>query len=160
MWHEWSWTFNNWKMHWGRHYQQCSRVTRLYETRNLPQAATTRWWCGQVVVTTTTTSCKHWCGWIALRCDMDKVDKAARPYRHTSLTRKWRHRQSFQVPRFGHDQVWTDHTGTRFSTHCKRTSISARTERRRSHEMELVRVSSLLWGGAVDWVASIVIANA
>ena len=30
------------------------------------------------------------------------------------------HRQSFQVPRFGHNQVWTDHTGTRFSTHCKR----------------------------------------
>ena len=45
-------------------------------------------------------------------------------------------RLSFQVPRFVHNQVWTDHTGTRFSTHCKRTSISARTERRRSHAME------------------------
>ena len=32
--------------------------------------------------------------------------------------------------------MWTDHTGTRFSTHCKRTLISARTERRRSHAME------------------------
>ena len=64
------------------------------------------------------------------------MDKAARPYRHTSLTRKWMHRQSFQVPNYGHSQVWTDHTGTRFSTQCKRTSISARTERRRSHAME------------------------
>ena len=25
------------------------------------------------------------------------------------------HRHSFQVPRFGHNQVWIDHTGTRFS---------------------------------------------
>ena len=32
--------------------------------------------------------------------------------------------------------VPTDHTGARFSTHCKRTSISARTERQRSHVME------------------------
>ena len=39
-------------------------------------------------------------------------------------------------PRFGHNQVWTEPTGTRFSTHCKRTSISARTERRRSNAME------------------------
>ena len=46
------------------------------------------------------------------------------------------HRQSFQVPRCGHNQVWTDHSGTRFLTYCKRTSISARTERRRSHAME------------------------
>ena len=46
------------------------------------------------------------------------------------------HRQSFQVPNLGHNQVWTDHTGTRFSTHCKRTPTSARTERRRSHAME------------------------
>ena len=83
-----------------------------------------------------TTSCLHWCGWIAVRCDLEQVDKAARPYRHISLTWKWMHRQSFQVPRFGHNQVWTDHTGTRFSTHCKRRSISARTERRRSHAME------------------------
>ena len=51
-------------------------------------------------------------------------------------TRKWMHQQSFQVPRFGHNQVWTDRTGTRSSTHCKRTSISARTERRQSHAME------------------------
>ena len=51
----------------------------------------------------------------------------SRPYRHTSLTRKWMHRQSFQVTNFGHNQVWTEHTGTRLSTHCKRTSISART---------------------------------
>ena len=29
--------------------------------------------------------------------------------------RKWMHRQSFQVPRFGHNQAWTDHTGSRFS---------------------------------------------
>ena len=78
---------------------------------------------GQVAVTITTTSCKRWCGGIALRCDLEQVDKAARPYRHISLTRKWMHRQSFQVPRSGHNQVWTDHTGTRFSTHCKRTSI-------------------------------------
>ena len=71
------------------------------------------------------------------RCDLEQVVKAdIRPYRHTSLTRKWMHRQSFQVPSFGHNQVWTDHTGTRFSTHCKRTSISARPERRRSHAME------------------------
>ena len=28
------------------------------------------------------TSCEHWCGWIALRCDLEQVDKAARPYRH------------------------------------------------------------------------------
>ena len=43
MWHDGSLIFNNWKMHWGRHYQQRSRVTRHYETRNLPKAATTRW---------------------------------------------------------------------------------------------------------------------
>ena len=66
--------------------------------------------CGQVQVTTTTTSCEHWCGWIALRCELERVDKAARPYRHFSQARKWMHRQSFQVPRFGHNQVWTDHT--------------------------------------------------
>ena len=46
------------------------------------------------------------------------------------------HQQSFQVPRFGHNHVWTDHTGTRFSKHCKRTSISARMERRQSHAMD------------------------
>ena len=68
-----------------------------------------------MVVTTTTTSCEHWCGWIALRCDLEQVDKAARPYRHISQTQKWMHRQSFQFPRFGHNQVWFDHTGTRFS---------------------------------------------
>ena len=98
---------------------------RHCETRNLLKAATTRWGCGQVAVTTRTTSCEHWCGWITLRCDLEQVDKAARPYRHISLTRKWMHRQSFQVPRFGHNQVWTDRTGTRFSTHCKRTSTIA-----------------------------------
>ena len=48
---------------------------------------------------------------IALRCDLEQVDKAARPYRHISLTLKWMHRQSFEVPRFGHNQVWTDHAG-------------------------------------------------
>ena len=32
------------------------------------------------------------------RCDLEQVGKAVRPYRHTSLTRKWMHRQSFQVP--------------------------------------------------------------
>ena len=89
-----------------------------------------------MVVTTTTTSCGHWFGWIALRCDLEQVDKAARPYRHISQTRKWMHQQLFQVLRFGHNQVWTNHTGTRFSTHCKRTPISARTERRRSHATE------------------------
>ena len=36
-------------------------------------------------------------------CDLEQVDKAARPYRHISLIRKWMHRQSFQVPRFGHN---------------------------------------------------------
>ena len=49
--------------------------------------------------------CEHWCGWIALRCDLEQVDKAARPYRHISLTWKWMHPQSFQVQRFGH-KVW------------------------------------------------------
>ena len=46
---------------------------------------------------------------------------------HTDISqnRKWMHRQSFQVPNYGRNQVWTYHTGTRFSTHCKRTSISA-----------------------------------
>ena len=53
----------------------------------------------------TTTSCEHWCGWIALRCDQEQVDKAARPYRHISQTRKWMRRQSFQVPNYGHNQV-------------------------------------------------------
>ena len=51
----------------------------------------------------------------------------------------------------GSNQVWTDHTGTRFSTRCKRTSISARTERRRSHAMERSpsrAFSSLL---TMDW---------
>ena len=61
-WHGGSLIFNNWKMHWGRHYQQWSRVTRHCETRNLLKAATT-----------TTTSCEHWCGWIALRCDKRQV---------------------------------------------------------------------------------------
>ena len=58
---------------------------------------------------------------------------------HTDVffwTRNLIHRQSSQVPRFGHNRVWTDHTGTRFSTHCKRTSTSARTERRQAHVME------------------------
>ena len=73
---------------------------------------------------------------------MEQVGKAARPYRHISQTRKWMHQQSFQVPRSGYNQVWTDHTGTRFSTQCKRTSISARTERRQSHAME----QSPFWG--------------
>ena len=86
-----------------------------------------------MVVTTTTTSCEHWCGLIALRCDLEQVGKAARPYRRMSrgcINNRSRCRD------FGHNQVWTDHTGTRSSTHCKRTSISARTERRRSHAME------------------------
>ena len=61
-------------------------------------------------------SCEHWCCWIALRCDLEQLGKAARPYRHISQTLKSMHQQSFQVPRFGHNQVWTDHTGTRFST--------------------------------------------
>ena len=46
---------------------------------------------------------EHWCGWIALRCDLEQVDKAARPYRQISVTRKWMHRQSFQVPKCGVD---------------------------------------------------------
>ena len=32
------------------------------------------------------TSCEHWCGWIALRSDLEQVDKAARPYRPTYFT--------------------------------------------------------------------------
>ena len=40
------------------------------------------------------------------------------------------------VPMFGYNQVSTDHIGTRHSMHRKRTSISARTEKRRSHATE------------------------
>ena len=40
------------------------------------------------------------------------------------------------VPKFGYNQVSTDHIGTRHSMHRKRTSISARTEKRRSHATE------------------------
>ena len=45
-------------------------------------------------------------------------------------------RQTFQVPRIGYNQVPTDHIGMRFSMRCKRTSISAGTEKRRLHAME------------------------
>ena len=34
-----------------------------------------------MAVTITTTSCERWCGWIALRCDLEQVGKTARPYR-------------------------------------------------------------------------------
>ena len=37
-------------------------------------------------------------------------------------------RQSLQVPRIGYDQVSTDHTGTRFSMHCKRRFWRGRTD--------------------------------
>ena len=37
-----------------------------------------------------------------LRCDLEQVNKAARPYRHTSLSRKWMHRQSFPP-----SELWT-----------------------------------------------------
>ena len=52
--------------------------------------------------------------------------------------------QPLQVPSFGHNQVATDRIGTRSSTHCKRTSTSARKEKRRSPAMERLpfRVSS------------------
>ena len=42
---------------------------------------------------------------VALGCDQAQVDKAARPFQHISLTRNWMHRQSFQDPRFGHNQI-------------------------------------------------------
>ena len=89
-----------------------------------------------MAVTTTTTSCEHWCGWINLRCDLEQVGKTARPYQYTSATQKRMLRHLLQVPTLGHNQVWTDHTGTSISKHYKKTSCSARTERRRSHATE------------------------
>ena len=76
-----------------------------------------------MAVTTTTTSREHWCVWTALRCDLEQVGKTAKLYRYISPTWKRMNRQSQQVPRFGHSQGWTEHTGTRFLTHCKRTPI-------------------------------------
>ena len=89
-----------------------------------------------VAVTTTTTSCVRWCDWIALGCDLEQVGKTARPYRCTSPTQKRMLRHLLWVPRFGHSQVSTNDTGTRFSMHFKRTSSFAVTERRRSHATE------------------------
>ena len=77
---------------------------------------------------TTTTSCGRWCGWIVPGFDLEQADKIARLYRHFSLTRKWMHRLSSQVPRVARHQVWTDHTGTRLSMQCPRTPIFARME--------------------------------
>ena len=85
---------------------------------------------------TTTTSCGRWGGWIVPGFDLEQPDKIARPYRHISLTRKWTHRLSSQVPRVARLQVWTDHTGTRPMMQCSRTPIFARMERRRSLVME------------------------
>ena len=57
---------------------------------------------------------RHWCGWTNLRCDLEQVGKTARPYQYTSATQKRMLRHLLQVPRLGHNQVWTDHTGTRY----------------------------------------------
>ena len=81
-----------------------------------------------------------------LRCDLEQVCKTARPYRYISPTLKQMNRRSLQVPSPGRNRVSTERIGTRSSTHCKRTSTSARKEKRRSPAIERLpfRVSSTL----------------
>ena len=65
--------------------------------------------------------------WIALRCDLEQVDTAARPCRCTAPTRKRKPRQCPRVPGFGYNRVLIGHTETRYLVHCKRTCRSQST---------------------------------